>query len=138
VCIGGDNKCRIVIDGNVVVDQDISAVGTSTGWGASATFKIWHIYPVSLSAGPHIIELLGHNNSSFAALGAEVYNNTAAEIMAATSYAALNLVFSTKDYRGQPVQLGSNALGYVCPSGYALAACEEPVVCRRILTALPG
>jgi hypothetical protein len=26
----------------------------------------------------------------------------------------------------------------VCPSGYALAACEEPVVCRRILTALPG
>jgi hypothetical protein len=138
--LGGDNKCRFTVDGVVVVDQDITAVGTNTGWGAGATFKIWHIYPVTLSAGPHIIELIGHNNSGVAALGAEIYQNTDAEIMAATSYTGtgLNLIFSTKDYIGQPVQLGSDDLGYTCPTGYSLAACVEPVVCRRILTELPS
>jgi hypothetical protein len=70
-------------------------------------------------------------------LGAEIYNNTAAELIAATSYADLNLIFSTKDYVGQPVQLGTDDLGYTCPSGYSLAACVEPYVCRLIYTELP-
>jgi hypothetical protein len=135
--IAGDNRCRIVIDGVVWVDQDVSALATQYGADAQITFKVWHIYPVTLSAGPHIIELIGHNDSSDAALGAEIYNNTAAELSTATSYAALNLIFSTKDYRGEPIQLGSGGVGYTCPSGYSLAACEEPIVCRRILTSLP-
>jgi hypothetical protein len=135
--IGGDNKCRIMIDGAVIVDQDVAAIGAATTWSSAATFKIWHIYPVTLSAGPHTIELIGHNDGGAAALGAEIYHNTDAEIMAATSYVDLNLIFSTKDYRGQPVQLGSDDLGYTCPTGYSLATCEEPVVCRRILTTLP-
>jgi hypothetical protein len=136
--LGGDNRCRIVIDSIVIVDQDVSALGTLHGWGGQTPFKLWHIYPVTLSAGPHVIELIGHNDSSAAALGAEIYHNTAAEITAATSYDDLDLIFSTKDYIGQPVQLGSDDVGYSCPAGYSLAACEDPIVCRRILTALPS
>jgi hypothetical protein len=135
--IAGDNSCKIVIDGTVVVNQDPTAVATQFGYGLASTFKAWHIYPFTLSSGPHTIELIGHNDDGDAAMGAEIYNNTAAEIAAATSYTDLNLVFSTKDYIGQPVQLGSDSLGYTCPSGYSLAACTEPYVCRRILTALP-
>lgn len=136
--VAGDNRCRIVIDGVVWVDQNVSALATQYGADAQIAFKVWHVYPVTLSAGPHIIELIGHNDSSDAAMGAEIYNNTAAELATATSYSGLNVVFSTKDYRGQPIQLGSDGVGYTCPSGYSLAACEEPAVCRRILTALPS
>ena len=135
--MGGDNKCRFTIDGVVVVDQNVSELAAHYGADAQITFRIWHVYPVTLSAGPHIIELIGHNDSSAATLGAEIYNNTPSEIAAATSYDDLDLIFSTKDYIGQPVQLGSDDLGYTCPTGYSLAACEEPVVCRRILTELP-
>jgi hypothetical protein len=138
VGIAGDNRCRIVIDGVVIVDQNVTALGTQYTWDASVAFKFWHIYPVTLSSGPHIIELIGHNDSGAASLGAEVYHNTAAEIAAATSYDDLNLVFSTRDYRGQPVQLGSDDVGFTCPTGYSLAACEDPIVCRRILTELPS
>lgn len=138
VGIGGDNRCRIVIDGAVVVDQDVSALATQYGADAQIAFKVWHVYPVTLSSGPHIIELIGHNDSSSAALGAEIYNNAAAELISATSYADLTLVFSTKDYIGQPVQLGTDGLGYTCPSGYSLAACHDPYVCRKILTTSPS
>jgi hypothetical protein len=136
--IAGDNRCRIVIDGVVRVDQDVSALSTQYSADAQITFKVWHVYPVTLAAGPHIIELIGHNDDGAASLGAEIYNNTAAELATATNYSALNLIFSTKDYIGQPIQLGSDGLGYTCPSGYSLAACEDPVVCRRILTTLPS
>lgn len=136
--IAGDNRCRIVIDGVTWVDQNVSALATQYAADAQITFKIWHVYPVTLAAGPHIIELIGHNDSGDASLGAEIYNNTAAEITAATSYTDLNLIFSTKDYIGQPVQLSTDGLGYSCPSGYSLAACDDPIVCRMILTELPS
>jgi hypothetical protein len=66
-----------------------------------------------------------------AALGAEIYDNTAAEIIAATAYGDLNLVFSTKDYVGQPVQIGSGGIGYTCPSGYSLVLCDGPAYCTQ-------
>lgn len=136
--MGGDNRCRIVIDGTVIVDQNVTTMGALHGWGAATPFKLWHIYPVTLAAGPHVIELIGHNDSGAAGLGAEIYHNTAAEIAAATSYDDLDLIFSTKDYIGEPVQLGTDDVGFTCPSGYSLAACEDPFVCRRILTELPS
>jgi hypothetical protein len=136
--VGGDNRCKIVIDGVVIVDQNVSALATQYSADAQISFKVWHVYPVTLAAGPHIIELIGHNDSSSAALGAEIYNNTPEELATSTSYADLDLIFSTKDYVGGPVQLSTNGLGYSCPSGYALAACVEPVVCRAIVTELPS
>jgi hypothetical protein len=56
------------------------------GIGEDLTFKFWHIYPVNLSAGDHVIEIIGHNDASVAAMGAEIYNLTSAQIQAATSY----------------------------------------------------
>lgn len=137
--MAADNRCRIVIDGVVIVDQDVGELADNYPPGDDrVSFQIWFIYPVTLSAGPHIIELIGHNDGGPGAMGAEVYHNTAAELMAATSYDDLDLIFSTKDYIGQPVQLGNNGVGYTCPGGYSLAACADPVVCRRIITTLPS
>lgn len=132
--IGADNLSIVKLDGNVIIQQNPIALGTQYGVGPSATFKVWHIYPLVITAGPHILELSAHNDSVPAALGCEVYNATASELISATSYAALDnkLIFSSKDYIGQEVQLGTNGAGYTCPSGYSIAPCEDPVKCRKI------
>ena len=139
VGIGCDNNAVIKVDSVTIVDQDPTTLGVQYSVGAAATFKVWHIYPITLSAGPHIIEMLGHNDSGPAAIGAELYDATSSELDAATSYVDLGakLIFSTKDMIGQPIQIGSGGLGYTCPEGYALASCETPPTCVKLFTTSP-
>jgi len=137
VGIGCDNYGVIKVDGTIILQQDPTALGVQYSVGAAATFKVWHIYPVTFTAGQHYLEIYGHNDSGPAALGCEIYNATSAEIQAATSYGALGskLIFSSKDYVGQPIQFGTGGVGYTCPVGYSIAACDGPIpVCKRILT----
>lgn len=131
--VGCDNYAIIKVDGVTIIEQDENALSTLHN-AVGASFKVWHIYPITLTAGPHTLEVIGFNGSGPAAFGAEIYDNTAAEIAFANSYSNLNLVFSTKDYVGQPIQLGSGGQGYSCPPGYSLASCEVPFVCRRVVT----
>jgi hypothetical protein len=130
---GVDNYGIMKIDGVTVIQQNEAALDAQYGT-IGAPFQVWHVYPVTISAGDHIIEVIGHNNVCPAAFGCEIYDNTSAEIIAATSYGDLNLVFSTKDYVGTPVQLGTGGIGYSCPIDYALAFCESPIVCRKLVT----
>lgn len=130
---GCDNYGILRIDGNTIIQQDQAALDAQYGI-IGAPFHVWHIYPVNLLAGQHIIEMVGHNDSGPAAMGAEIYNNTLIEIISATSYGDLNIIFSTKDYVGQNVQLGTDGVGYTCPSGYSLIFCEGPAFCRQVLT----
>lgn len=132
--MGCDNLGIVKLDGVEIIHQDPTALGVQYGIGVTATFKVWHIYPVELSAGNHILELIGYNDTGIAAFGMEIYDNTAAEIAAATGYGDLNMIFTSTDYIGQPVQLGSNGIGYSCPSGYSLAYCESPIICRKLNT----
>lgn len=129
--IGVDNYGIVKIDGTIIIQQDETAINSQYSV-TGACFKVWGIYPIHLTAGIHYLELYGHNISSAAAVGMEIYNNTKAEIIAATSYADLNLIFSTKDEVGLPAYLGTS--GYSCPASYSVAACESPVVCTKILT----
>jgi hypothetical protein len=136
-----DNSIKIVLDGNTVVDMDPTAMAAylSThgfpGVGVDLAFKFWHIYPVSLNAGNHVIEIIGHNDSSVAGMGAEIYLLSSAQIQAATSYAAMGsgLIFSSKDYIGMDVQVGSDGIGYSCPDGYSLVLCDGPAYCTQTL-----
>lgn len=130
---GVDNYGILKIDGVTIIQQDPAALDIQYGI-VGAPFHVWHVYPVEIASGEHIIEVIGHNDTCPAAFGCEIYDNTSAEIIAATSYGGLNLIFSTKDYVGSPVQLGSNGIGYSCPTDYALAFCESPVVCRKLIT----
>jgi hypothetical protein len=129
---GCDNYGILRIDGETIIQQNEAALDAQYGI-AGAPFHVWHIYPVTLTAGQHVIELIGHNVISPAGMGAEIYDNTSAEIISATSYGMLNLLFSTKDYIGTPVQIGTDGIGYTCPIGYSLAYCESPIVCKRTL-----
>lgn len=138
----GDNYISIIVDGNPVVIMDPTAMGAFLGIngfpgiGDFSTFRLWHIYPVPLTAGHHVIEMIGHNVSSIAGMGAEIYNATSSQIAAATSYADLGarLIFSTKDYIGMDVQIGTGGGGYTCPAGYSLVLCDGPAYCTQTIT----
>lgn len=133
--MGTDNLGIIKIDGNTIVHQDPVALGNQYSQGLFATFRVWHVYPVIITSGPHVVEIIGHNEEAVAAMGCEIYDATPTELIAATSYADLGprLIFSSKDQIGLPVQLGTGDVGYTCPNGYSLSACGDTITCRKIL-----
>lgn len=140
-----DNYSSIYLDGNLLLQMDPVAMSTflaangyplATTYPTESTFRFWHIYPVQLQAGTQVLEIIGTNTGSIAAMGAEIYSASAAEIISATSYVDLgsDLIFSTKDVIGDPVQSGSDGIGYSCPVGYSLVLCDGPAYCTQTLT----
>jgi hypothetical protein len=150
VGMGCDDYGQINVDGVTVVAQvkaDLLAYFAANGYPTpigldpnQICFNFWYVYPVALTAGSHVIEIIGNNTSGTvygaATVGCEVYNLTPAEITAATSYAAMGagLIFSSKDYAGMPIQVGSAGIGFSCPSGYSLKFCDSPPSCVQIVT----
>jgi hypothetical protein len=137
--VGADNLAIIKIDGVTILEQDPTAMDAQYGTITSeAPFRVWAIYPVEILSGQHVVEVIGFNSvgggPNPATLGAEIYDNTRPEIESATSYGDLNLIFSTKDYIGMPIQIGSDGIGYTCPDGYSLRYCDSPIQCVRLLT----
>jgi hypothetical protein len=120
--VGADNFAKVTVqdsDGRrVLFSQNPTAIGQyfgETGDPQQQVFASWLIYPVLLNAGPVILETVGVNSGSAGVMGAEIYNNSEAELIAATSYDDLDMIFSTNpdlDF----VNLGENfALGnYSC------------------------
>lgn len=141
VGMGVDNFGSLNIDGTNLVTQNVGALEAQynsiiPGIGAAVTFKIWHVYPVFLPAGTHVLEIIGTNQGSAAAIGCEVYNLTPVQLAACTSYADMGagLLFSSKDFVGMPIQIGSGGIGYSCPDGTSLRFCESPIVCVKTIT----
>lgn len=145
VGVGADNYVTIKLNGITVLDMDPSAMTTflaangyplATSHPGEVTYRFWNIYPIQLLAGVQVLEIIGVNTGSIAAMGTEIYNATSSEIQAATSYVDLGskLIFSSKDEIGNPVQLGSDSIGYSCPVGFSLRPCASPIDCVRILT----
>lgn len=150
VGFGCDDFGQIKVDGVTIVSQDrtalkayIQANGYPYPVGLDpnqVTFNFWYIYPVPLTAGTRVLEIIGNNTSGTisgaADIGCEVYNLTPSAIAASTSYAAMGsgLVFSSKDFVGMPIQLGSGGVGFSCSPGYSLKFCDSPPSCVRILT----
>lgn len=147
VGLGCDDFGQIKIDGTTIVMQDRAALGAflqANGYPmlnpAGVCFDFFHIYPVALTAGSHVLEIIGNNVSGStpgaADLACEVYDLTPAQIAAATSYADMGagLIFSSKDFVGMPIQLGSGGIGYSCPNGFALKFCDSPIVCVKTIS----
>jgi len=127
--LGCDNIAEIKLDGVSILMQDTASLYsmfTTNGWSipnaSESTFRLWYIYPVLLSAGSHIIELIGHNTVNAAAVGMDIYDMSETDLMNCTSYADMgsNLIFSSKDEVGQPVLIGNMNQGYTCDIGYIL------------------
>lgn len=141
--VGADNSVVIKVDSVEIINMDPTAMSIYLsangypGTGVDATFKFWHIYPVTLSAGTHIVELIGFNESSVAAFGAQIYDASPAQLELVTNNSQLSpyLIFSSENEVGNPAQLGSDGIGYSCPSGYSLVLCDGSPKCRQLITA---
>lgn len=162
IAIAGDNKVKITLNGVTVIDQDPTAMAADISaqfpiystQGIALAFKIWHIYPILLPAGHNYIGLEGVNFGGAAGFGAEIYNNTLAELMAAqldpayianpdafpansNFYTNLNLIFTTRSCRGLFFTSGvTNA--YSCSPGTGgLDPTQTPPQCVLIQTTTP-
>lgn len=125
VGFGVDNYVTIRIDGVDVMKM--------TPQENANTFRYWHIYPVTIKKGVHVIEIIANNKSSIASIGAEIYNATQAELMATTNKTELEpyLIFSTEDLIGAYTNLGDN--GYPIMEDAALVFCYgDPPFYRQL------
>lgn len=108
----GTNACaKIKLNGVDLLNQGVS----STDAGAS-----WKIYPIYVNVGPNFFQFgvtklpstaVGPGNG--ASIGIEVYENTSAQIIAATTAADLNIIFSSASKVGTQFTVGDN-FGYNC------------------------
>jgi hypothetical protein len=128
VGIAGDNDVTIKLNGDILVDQPNDERDTN--------FKFWHIYPVTLNAGPNIIELENWNRSAVGSFAAEIYDNTLNEMTSATGTTMLDIVFATGDYLPGGSKEGEGfCSNYTCPSGYYLDTTDpQNPICKLIET----
>jgi len=122
VGIAADNEFRLVLDGV----QILNTIGNSMG--PQDKFKYWHVYPVTIPAGDHTLELYGLDYGIIAGFGMEIYNNTLAELTAATTLNDIDIIFSSSGYTTADVVQTTGGVyltsGYTCPSGYVYSTCS--------------
>jgi hypothetical protein len=127
--IAADDYYRVSLDGNVIL-QDV--IG-------SDTFFHFHIFPINLTAGTHLLKVEGKNAGGQACFAAEIYDlsnkpsgQTVVQFLnAQTDYSNIIKIFST----GDQTQFTSNL--YTCQAGYTLTNtdCGTQPTCTKILTA---
>lgn len=122
VGIAGDNNFRIAIDGETIVNTIDGAYDNST-----FAFIFWHVYPITLSAGNHVVDLFGLNRGGAAVFGCEIYNNTIEELTGATQVSDLDIIFTSAGQTEATIvqNLSGQYLtsGYTCPTGYVFDPC---------------
>jgi hypothetical protein len=130
--IAGDNAVRLDVDGITVYSADpLTPAETDS-------FDHWHLLPIHLASGTHIIELRGKNLDSAASFGAEISGpfpagslSTDAAVLDEANYSS-HIVFSTGDLApGTTFNLGQNS-GWKCPDGTALDLCTPEPTCRTL------
>jgi len=133
VCVAADNRYRIILDGNLVLEDQS---------GTTGVFNYLHIFPVTITAGTHILRVEGKNDGSKAGFGCEVLDLTALPggqsvvdfLNAQTDYSNLTprVIFTTRT----ATQFSSNL--YSCPEGFGLTnpTCDQPI-CQRVSTVQP-
>jgi len=129
VGIAGDNTFKLELNGVTIVDCD--TLNPAQGGPSSNNFNFFYLFPVDLVGGDNYFVFSavgdGTTNDSFAAV---IYNNTAAELAAATSLGELTVLFRTIDLLGQHIDIAT------CPVDYFLdtTAGQGNYICRQILT----
>lgn len=101
------NPFKIYVNNSLIVSSNDFAISlsinTQTGLSVSnSTTTCWNIYPIDIISGNNLINVYSQVSAIFMPTGLafEIYDNTASEIASATSYAQLNVLFSTANYTG--------------------------------------
>lgn len=123
VGVGADNQFKLVVNGTTIVDTGSAP--------SNIQFKFWHIIPIFIVVGVNYVNLVALGDGTVNdAMGMVVYDNTAAQIFAATADAQLDILFNSGSL------IGSS--GYdvaTCPDGYSLdvSGGTGNYVCTRTL-----
>jgi hypothetical protein len=124
--IGGDNHFKLTLDGNVIVNTRLAI---SQWYGLNYPFTRWNVYPITINSGPHILELFGWNNESFASFGCEIYDNTLNELITSSTLSDLNIIFTSSGITSANVIQNSYDeyldTGFSCPDGYVYNHCTN-------------
>lgn len=124
VGIGVDNYMSIRVDGTYLINmapiEDF------------IPFRYWHMYPIEIKKGFHILEVVGSNKSSIASVGIQIYDATPTQLLAVTSDAELApyLVFDSANEIGNYHTLGDYA--YPIDPDYALVTCDGTPYYRNV------
>jgi hypothetical protein len=123
---GVDNYIEIRVDGEPIVKMD------EPGLWDTFPFDYWNVYPVTIRAGFHILEVIAKNVLSVAGVGVEIYDCTSAQLMATKTQAQLTpyTIFSTKDLVGTYTYSGTD--GYPIIEGYSLVMCDGTPYYQKI------
>lgn len=123
VGLEADNDYRLIVDGKQLM-ADLTG---------DTHFQTWKVYPVVAKKTTMLISMEAMNQALVAAFGCEIYDNTKAQLLAATSMADLNIIFTSASKRGGYFDIGGNSggiqYGYGCPDGYKYNPCTN--LCER-------
>ena len=136
VGLGADNNFRISIDGVTIVDTLNGPYDNVV-----QSFIWWHVYPINLTQGTHVVDLFGLNRANAAAFGCEIYNNTIDELTGATLVSDLNIIFSSSGESTATIiqNISGQYLssGYTCPNEYLFDPCTLSCVFYPPCTSTP-
>ena len=152
--IAADNEVFLKIDGNLILllgaperyGQSPNSENNKTG----PTFRNFHVVPITLTAGSHIINLRGINWGGAASFGAEIYNIDLATFNSTlttpftsspncgNTIADLEpyIIFSTKNYIGQEIPISTTGV-WECPDGSVLDSCNGIPQCKTTTVVEP-
>jgi hypothetical protein len=149
--IAGDNKVKIYVDSVLHVFLDVDGVTPICAQAVTTPFTSWHVFPITLNAGNHIIKLSGLNLGSEASFGAEIYDIDLATFQSTLTTPASGapncgnvpadidpyVIFSTKDYIGESIPDPTDPGVWTCPDGYTLDVCNGIPQCTKVI-AIPA
>lgn len=120
----GDNEFTLKMNSSTIAQTD--------GLASTNHFNIFHIFPVNIVSGDNLFNLEatgdGSTNDSF---GMIIFDNTPADIAAATSDASLNVLFTSHGLSGTAFPVAS------CPPGWTLDIVAGAPICKQTLTSAP-
>jgi hypothetical protein len=121
--IGGDNRFRLKINGELVINFNILV--------HPFAYNYWHVFPVLLQAGQNVFEVEAWNDNLNGALGFEIYNASLLQLTTVATTLALQALtlFSSSSVNNFNL---SETNGYSCPTGYFLNTCDGNPVCTMI------
>lgn len=120
----GDNEFKLKMNADTIAETD--------GSHNLNHFKIFHIFPVDIVSGDNLFNIEGTGDGSTVdSIGMIIYDNTAAEIAAATTDAALTILFTSQGLSGTSYPVAS------CPTGWTLDIVAGAPICKQRVTAAP-
>ncbi len=131
--VAGDNRIRVTINGQVVIE--LGGCAPIPISSQTINYTTWHVFPITLVAGTNKIQIEGFNCQNFAAFAMEIYDATAAQLQAMTLPSEVDavVVFSTINKIQGFFDLGQSS-GYSCPTGWTLDICNGNLTCVRVLS----